>query len=72
MAAILGRLGGGGVTAAAAAATSSFTLAGFLGSGCSWLDDGATPGSLKGSSRLSKTGEDPCRRPVNSSGTPAS
>lgn len=62
---MLGRLGG-----SAAAATSSFTLVGFLDSGGLWLG-GWTPGSLKGSSQQSKTGEDPCRRPVNCSGTPA-
>lgn len=62
---MLGRLGWD-----AAAATVSFALVGFLDSGCFWLGDG-TPGSLKSSSRQSKTGEDPCRRPVNCSGTPA-
>lgn len=59
---MLGRLGGD--AAAPAFAASSFTLAGFL-------DSGGTPGSLKESSWLSKTGEDPCKRPVNCSGTPA-
>lgn len=65
MAAILGRLGGG-----AAAATSSLALAGPLDSGWPWLG-GRAPGSLKGSSRESNTGEEPWRRPVNCSGTPA-
>lgn len=65
MAAILGRLGG-----VAATATSSLALADLLDSGWLWLG-GGTPGSLKGSSRLSNTGEDPCKRPVNCSGTPA-
>lgn len=65
MAAILGRLGGG-----TAVTASSFTLAGSFDS--RWLGaSGAAPGSRKESSRQSKTGEDPCNRPVNCSGTPA-
>lgn len=53
-----------------AAGGSSLPLAGFLVSDWPWLG-GRTPGRLKASSRLSTTGEDPCKRPVNCSGTPA-